>query len=45
MTISLPDRDLFKLGAIGGVDEAGVEALGDAFRCRRPRVYYGRSHP
>ena len=27
MTISLPDRDLVKLAAIGGPDEAGLEAL------------------
>ncbi|MGA7185484.1 MAG: GAF domain-containing protein, partial [Pseudolabrys sp.] len=31
VTISLPDRDLIKLGAIGGVDEAGVEALRGRF--------------
>ena len=31
MTISLPDRDLVKLGAIGGADEAGVEALRGRF--------------
>jgi len=31
VTISLPDRDLVKLGAIGGADEAGVEALRGRF--------------
>jgi signal transduction histidine kinase len=31
VTISLPDRDLIKLGAIGGADEAGVEALRGRF--------------
>jgi two-component system NtrC family sensor kinase len=31
VTISLPDHDLVKLGAIGGVDEAGVEALRGRF--------------
>ena len=31
MTISLPDHDLVKLGAIGGADEAGVEALRGRF--------------
>ena len=31
VTISLPDRDLVKLAAIGGADEAGVEALRGRF--------------
>jgi two-component system, NtrC family, sensor kinase len=31
VTISLPDRDLIKLGAIGGADKAGVEALRGRF--------------
>ena len=31
VTISLPDHDLVKLGAIGGADEAGVEALRGRF--------------
>src|SRR5262249_37559310 len=31
VTISLPDRDLIKLGAIGGADETGVEALRGRF--------------
>ncbi|HET7912738.1 MAG TPA: GAF domain-containing protein, partial [Pseudolabrys sp.] len=31
VTISLPDRDLVKLGAIGGADEAGVESLRGRF--------------
>jgi two-component system, NtrC family, sensor kinase len=31
VTISLPDRDLIKLGAISGADEAGVEALRGRF--------------
>src|SRR4029079_5366492 len=31
VTISLPDRDQIKLGAIGGADEAGVEALRGRF--------------
>ena len=31
VTISLPDHDLVKLGAIGGADKAGVEALRGRF--------------
>jgi two-component system, NtrC family, sensor kinase len=31
LTISLPDRDLVKLAAIGGTDKAGVEALRERF--------------
>src|SRR5262249_12000934 len=31
VTISLPDRGLIKLGAIGGTDKAGVEALRGRF--------------
>jgi len=31
VTISLPDRDQIRLGAIGGADEAGVEALRGRF--------------
>ena len=31
LTISLPDRDLVKLAAIGGTDKAGVEALRKRF--------------
>src|SRR5262245_40315465 len=34
VTISLPDRDLIKLGAIGGADAAGVEALRGRFPMR-----------
>ena len=47
VTISLPDRDLIKLGAIGGADEAGVEAgcEGAISDAAVARVYYGHSHP